>query len=146
MSTIFIHPEGVAGAIAVAIAASMTWQLRENPDWGRCFFDAGLRHTPESGVRRGVLLARTTPPEIPITDGARVLGNGSLVTASDTVPFCLWMVARNARPFVEAIGKTISAGGDCDTNAAIVGGIVALSAGRKSIPDEWLQARETIHP
>jgi ADP-ribosylglycohydrolase len=47
--------------------------------------------------------------------------------------------------FVEAIGKTISAGGDCDTNAAIVGGIVALSAGQANIPGEWLQAREQIH-
>jgi len=35
-------------------------------------------------------------------------------------------------------------GGDCDTNAAIVGGIVALSAGRAGIPSEWLQARERI--
>lgn len=44
-----------------------------------------------------------------------------------------------------AIGKTISAGGDCDTNAAIVGGIVALSAGRRNIPLEWLNTRERIH-
>jgi ADP-ribosylglycohydrolase len=54
------------------------------------------------------------------------------------------MVAHHPRHFVEAIGKTISAGGDCDTNAAIVGGIVALSAGRKNIPNEWLEAREKI--
>jgi len=46
---------------------------------------------------------------------------------------------------VEALGTTISVGGDCDTNAAIVGGIVALSAGRESIPPEWLAAREPIH-
>jgi ADP-ribosylglycohydrolase len=45
---------------------------------------------------------------------------------------------------VEALGKTISVGGDCDTNAAIVGGIVALSAGRDSIPAGWLTAREPI--
>jgi hypothetical protein len=38
--------------------------------------------------------------------------------------------------------KAISAGGDCDTNAAIVCGIVALSAGRGRFPEEWLQARE----
>jgi ADP-ribosylglycohydrolase len=79
-----------------------------------------------------------------VTDVARALGNGSLVTAPDTVPFCIWMAAHHPRHFAEAIGKTISVGGDCDTNAAIVGGIVALSAGRESISAEWLKAREPI--
>ena len=108
------------------------------------FFAEILRLTPESKVRRGILLASQTPAEVPVQDIAKSLGNGSLVTAPDTVPFCIWMAAHHPRHFVEAIGKTISAGGDCDTNAAIVGGIVALSAGRESIPAEWLKAREAI--
>jgi len=103
-----------------------------------------LRLTPESKVRRGILLASQTPPEIPLQDIAKSLGNGSLVTAPDTVPFCIWMAANYPLQFVEAIGKTISVGGDCDTNAAIVGGIVAWSAGRRNIPNEWLEAREKI--
>ena len=141
------HPEGVAGAIAVAVAAAMAWQLSEDTNASRlrAIFDTVLRHTPESQVRRGILLASTIPPEIPAVDVARSLGNGSLVTAPDTVPFCLWMAAHHLDRFVEALGKTISVGGDCDTTAAIVGGIVALSAGRKSIPEEWLRARETIY-
>ena len=140
------HPEGVAGAMAVAVAAAAAWQLRTDLSAGRIrgFFDAVLCHTPESKVRRGILLASTTPPETPVTDVARALGNGSLVTAPDTVPFCIWMAAHHPRHFAEAIGKTIGAGGDCDTNAAIVGGIVALSAGRESIPPDWLKARERI--
>ena len=108
------------------------------------FFAEILRLTPESKVRRGILLASQTPIEVPVQDVAKSLGNGSLVTAPDTVPFCIWMAAHHPLNFVEAIGKTISLGGDCDTNAAIVGGIVALSAGRASIPSEWLQARERI--
>ena len=141
------HPEGVAGAVAVAVAAATAWQLRTDIDADRVrgFFDAVLHHTPESQVRRGILLASTIPPETPVTDIARALGNGSLVTAPDTVPLCLWMAAHHLDKFVEALGKTISAGGDCDTNAAIVCGIVALSAGRESIPAEWLKAREPIH-
>jgi ADP-ribosylglycohydrolase len=141
------HPEGVAGAVAVAVAAATAWQLRTDTDSDRVrdFFDAVLHHTPESQVRRGILLASTTPPETPVTDIARALGNGSLVTAPDTVPICLWMAAHHLDKFVEALGKTISAGGDCDTNAAIVCGIIALSAGRESIPAEWLKAREPIH-
>ncbi len=140
------HPEGVAGTIAVAVGAAMAWQLRAAPqiDFAQKFFAEILRLTPESKVRRGILLASQTPVEIPFPEVAKSLGNGSLVTAPDTVPFCIWMAANYPLQFVEAIGKTISVGGDCDTNAAIVGGIVALSAGRKSIPNEWLEAREAI--
>lgn len=142
------HPEAVAGAIAVAIAAGMAWQLRESHASTRAsaLFDAVLRHTPESKVRTGIRTASVTPPEVPVTDVARVLGNGCLVTAADTVPFCIWMAAHHLDNFVEALGQTVSVGGDCDTNAAIVCGIVALSAGRKSIPPEWLKAREAIRP
>ena len=140
------HPEGVAGAIAVAIAAAMAWELRESHTSTRAgiLFDAVLRHTPESKVRTGILTASVTPPEIPVADVARALGNGFLVTAPDTVPFCIWMAAHHLGNFVESLGQTVSVGGDCDTNAAIVCGIVALSTGRKSIPPEWLKARETI--
>lgn len=140
------HPEGVAGAIAIAVAAATAWQLRNGAGGNRVqpLFEAVLRHTPESKVRRGILLASTTPSEIPLADVARALGNGSLVTAPDTVPFCIWMAAHHLKNFVEALGKTISVGGDCDTDAAIVGGIVALSAGRESIPVEWLKAREPV--
>lgn len=141
------HPEGVAGAIAVAVAAAAAWQLRDepNPERARALFKAVLGMTPESQVRRGIALASTTPAEIPKADVARALGNGSQVTAPDTVPFCIWMAAHHLDRFVDALGETVSVGGDCDTNAAIVCGIVALSAGRKSIPVNWLSARESVH-
>ena len=140
------HPEGVAGTVAVAVGAAMAWRMRDGigAEFAPMFFEEVLRLTPESQVRRGILLASQTPAEVPLNDVAKALGNGSLVTAPDTVPFCIWMAAHHPGHFVEAIGKTISAGGDCDTNAAIVGGMVALSAGREAIPGEWLKAREII--
>lgn len=99
--------------------------------------------------RTGQAIGRPVPihledSEIPATDVARALGNGSLVTVPDTVPFCVWMAAHHLHRILESLGKTISAGGDCDTNAAIVCGIVALSAGRESLPVEWLNEREPI--
>ncbi len=141
------HLEAVAGAVAVAVAAAMAWQLRteNSAHRARALFDSVLRHTPESKVRRSLLIASSTPPEIPVADMARVLGNGSLVTAPDTVPFCIWMAAHHLGCFIEALGKTVSVDGDCDTNAAIVCGIVALSAGRESMPADWLKAREPVH-
>ena len=140
------HPEGVAGTVAVAVAASLAWQLKDTADTERpqIFFEEVLRLTPESKVWRTILLASQIPCEIPTPDVAKALGNGSLVTAPDTVPFCIWMAAHRSANFVEALAQTIQAGGDCDTNAAIVGGIVALSAGQESIPAEWLKAREAV--
>lgn len=66
--------------------------------------------------------------------------------ASSDLPAGPWFHTDDTEmAFVDALGKTISVGGDCDTNAAIVGGIVALSVGREGIPTEWLKAREPVH-
>ncbi len=138
------HPEGVAGAIAVAVAAAMAWQIQQDPE--RSYFGEILRWTPESEVRRKILLASQVPVDAAAHDVARALGNGSLVTAPDTVPFCLWAAWRYRDNYVEALGETIRVDGDCDTNAAIVGGIVAQSAGREALPEEWLAQRERIKP
>ncbi|MFO1498219.1 MAG: ADP-ribosylglycohydrolase family protein [Verrucomicrobiota bacterium] len=54
------------------------------------------------------------------------------------------MAAHHLDAFATALGKTISVGGDCDTNAAIVGGILALSRKPDAIPSEWLKNREPV--
>lgn len=140
------HPEGVAGTIAVAIAAAVAWQSRdESHDRRRKqFFDAVLEFTPESKVRRSLLIASQTPPGVAVEAVAKALGNGTQVTAPDTVPFTLWSAANHLNDFVVALKQTIVAGGDCDTNAAIVGGIVALSVGPEGIPMEWRQQKESL--
>jgi ADP-ribosylglycohydrolase len=140
------HKEGIAGTIATAVAASTAWRLRSTDKTERPnqFFDEVLRLTPESEVRRKILLASSAPANTGPEFAARALGRGDLVTAPDTVPFCLWVAAHHLDNYVEALSHTICVGGDTDTNAAIVGGIVALSAGRDSIPADWLLAREAI--
>jgi len=141
-----LHPEGVAGAVAVAVAAAMAWQLRGDPpaERPRKVFDEVLQFTRESEVRRKILLASQIPADIEVEQAAKALGRGDLVTAPDTVPFCVWVAAHHLNNYVEALSTAISVGGDCDTNAAIVGGIVALSVGRDEIPAEWLTAREDL--
>jgi ADP-ribosylglycohydrolase len=132
------HPEAIAGAIAVAVTAAMAWTLRDDRSAGRAtrIFDEVLRFTPESEVRRKLLVASQTAAEMPEDAVARALGCGYLVTAPDT--------AHQLGSFADALGKTVSVGGDCDTNAAIVCGITALSAGREAIPSDWLASREKI--
>ena len=141
-----VHPEGVAGTVAVAVAAAMAWQLRfaspaERP---QKFFEGVLRMTRESEVCRKILLASQIPANMDPERVAKSLGRGDLVTAPDTVPFCIWVAAHHLDDYIEALAMTISVGGDCDTNAAIVGGIVALSVGLEGIPVDWLKAREEI--
>jgi ADP-ribosylglycohydrolase len=139
-----VHPEGVAGTVATAVAAAMAWQLRTvaPSERTRRLFDAVLQLTRESAVRRKILLASQTPADLAPEVVAKALGRGDLVTAPDTVPFCLWVAAHHLDNYPEALALTISVGGDCDTNAAIVGGIVASAIGREGIPAEWLSAKE----
>lgn len=91
------HPEGVAGTTAIAIAAAAAWELRNKSAEERVsrLFQTVLQFTPEGQVRRGITLAAQTPPTIELEAVAKALGNGSLVTAPDTVPFALWCAAHH---------------------------------------------------
>jgi ADP-ribosylglycohydrolase len=139
------HPEGVAGAIAVAVAASVATAARLNgrrPAAGE-FLDAIRTHVPAGKVRSGLGRARRMI-KAGIDEAAYELGNGSGVTAQDTVPFALWVAARHLDDYPAAIRTCIRAGGDIDTTGAITGGVVAGYTGRPGIPEAWLESREPL--
>ena len=131
-----MHSEGVAGAIAVAIAAAMAWRLRENPSSDAIleFFNEIHKRTPDGETRRGIGHAFQVRQFQSVEAAARTLGNGSRVTCPDTVPFAIWAAAKHLRSYRDAIAATASVGGDVDTNCAIVGGIAALHTGWPGIP------------
>jgi ADP-ribosylglycohydrolase len=162
-----MHPEGVAGGIAAAVAGAYAWQNRDrrgDPVVKRGLLDTVLSRTPRGEVRRGIERAATLAFEMPaeptvrlldrgpdvipfdvsIMPVVRQLGNGSRISCQDTVPFCLWVAARHLDDYPAALVSTIRAGGDIDTNAAIVGGIVSLAVGRDGIPPDWLRDREGL--
>lgn len=136
------HREGEAGAIAVALAAAFAVNHRgqHSPALIRKFFEFILRYTPESVTREGIAQAMELPRSSDIREAMRLLGNGSRVTCPDTVPFCLWMGARHFNDYRQALWMTAAAGGDIDTNCAIVGGIVSLACA-DPLPARWLAAR-----
>jgi ADP-ribosylglycohydrolase len=161
------HPEGLAGGVAAAIAGAYAWRHRDtraDEATKRGLFDAVLANTPQSEVRRGIEKAATltfdfaTEPnprlfghgsavqqfDVSMEPVVRLLGNGSRISCQDTVPFCLWVAANHLDDYETAIVRTIRAGGDIDTNCAIVGGIVSLAVGRKGIPKDWLADREEL--
>jgi len=133
------HPEGQAGAIAVAVAASLvaTTPYPSGPD----LLKEVMRLVPDSLVRQGIKLALEIPP-FDLTGAISKLGTGNEVSAQDTVPFCLWSAAYHPDNFEEALWQTAKGMGDRDTTCAIVGGIVALSS--PSIPESWLKQREPL--
>jgi ADP-ribosylglycohydrolase len=138
------HVEGIAGAVAVAVAAALAWQQREaHAPLGKAWLQAIRDATPAGYVRAGIETALELEPSTSIFDAAVQLGNGSGITAPDTVPLCLWIAAR-ARDFEISLWETVGALGDRDTTCAIVGGILALSLGHRSIPQRWLAAREKL--
>jgi ADP-ribosylglycohydrolase len=141
-----MHSEGVAGAIAIAIAAAMAWRLRENPSADSVveFFNEVHRCTPDSETRSGIAHAFQVRQFQSPEAAARTLGNGSGITCPDTVPFTIWAAAKHLHNYREAIAATASVGGDIDTNCAIVGGIVALSSGWRNIPSDWLRHMEVL--
>ncbi|MBX9624602.1 MAG: ADP-ribosylglycohydrolase family protein [Gemmataceae bacterium] len=141
------HPEGIAGGVAAAVAGAYAWvhrDRRSDPAVKRGLFDAVLAHTPAGDVRKGIEHAASITPDLSIEPTARLLGNGSRIICQDTVPFCLWVAARHLDDYEKAVVNTVRGGGDIDTNAAIVGGIVALAVGREGVPADWLADREEV--
>jgi ADP-ribosylglycohydrolase len=133
------HPEGQAGAMAVAAAAAIAArQERPSP---REYLREILPVVPGSLTRERIEEAMDIPGD-DLSAGVRRLGTGSYVSAQDTVPFCLWSAAHHLHDFAEALWWTVSGLGDRDTTCAIVGGIVALSS--RLIPEEWVRRREPL--
>jgi ADP-ribosylglycohydrolase len=138
------HPEGIAGAIAVALAAALAWKSQNSALSAQQFLEEIYLRTPESEVRLGISKARDFPGDAAIEKAISILGNGAEVSAQDTVPICLWVAAHHLGNYQDALWTTVAGLGDRDTTCAIVGGIVAMSAGTDCIPPAWIESREPI--
>ena len=138
------HPDGVAGAVAVAIAAALGrgLDLAEVARW-----------TPASPTRDRILRACDLGLAFDVQLAGEELGTGTNISSRDTVPFALWVAARHIGSFEEALwtvtahpeldwASAVVASLDRDTLGAIVGGIVACAVGLDGIPVLWREATE----
>lgn len=140
-----VHPEASAGAIAVAVGAALAAQCAGGPYPSRQeFLDLVLPYVPGSVVREKIRHARNLAPDASVTLAVSALGSGHDISAQDTCPFALWCAGGHLDSYEEALWLTVSGLGDRDTTCAMVGGIVALSAGAASIPEGWTAAREPL--
>jgi ADP-ribosylglycohydrolase len=137
------HSEAIAGAIAVSLAAAFACKLNSTATWTSKgeFIEQIITLVPDSEVKSKIIHADNLAENTSVHSAAQILGNGTHVSDQDTVPFSLWCAAQHLYSYENALWLTVSGLGDRDTTWAIVGGIVALSAGRQSIPDEWLKEK-----
>ena len=145
-ATTHCHSEAVAGAIAVAFAAGLAFlcgATRRKHD-AREFLERVHEKTPESKVKEGIRKAMDLPKGTSVEKAVFALGNGTLITCQDTVPFTLWCAANYLQNYEEALWARLRGLGDRDTTCAIVGGIVVGYAGVEAIPKEWLESREKL--
>jgi ADP-ribosylglycohydrolase len=137
------HPEGIAGAIAVTVAAALACRGDDCPA-GEGFIETILRYLPDGELRSHVQGSLTLGSHLPIRQVVAAIGNGEFITAQDTVPLVLWCASQHLTDYENALWLTVSALGDRDTTCAMVGGIIACSVGRQGLPTEWLRRREPV--
>jgi ADP-ribosylglycohydrolase len=144
------HPDGAAGAVAVAIAAALA-QRHE------LTLAEVVRWTPPSMTRDRLHRADELGLAFDVVAAGEELGTGSNITSQDTVPFAVWVAARHVDSYEEALwtatahpgldftANALSLGAlDRDTIGAIVGGIVACATGLDGIPLLWREAAEPL--
>ncbi|GAB3261777.1 ADP-ribosylglycohydrolase family protein [Kineosporia babensis] len=141
------HPEAVLGAIAVAVAAAEVGRARLSGAGlePAQLLDAVLDVVATGQTGAGIARARSLLGAS-VAEASYELGNGARPLAQTTVPFTLWAAATYLHDYPRAIIACIEAGGDVDTTAAIVGGIVATftGIGDHGVPRAWLTAREPL--
>jgi ADP-ribosylglycohydrolase len=137
------HPDGIAGGVAVTVAAAVAAAARldgHRPELAQ-MLAAVAAHTPAGRIRDGLVTAEGLHST---AVAAYELGAGARAMALDTVPFALWVAARFLDNYPAAIAACVTSGGDVDTTAAIAGGVVAAYTGIDGIPSGWLAAREPL--
>ncbi|MBK9032874.1 MAG: ADP-ribosylglycohydrolase family protein [Myxococcales bacterium] len=141
------HPEGVAGAVAVAVAAALAWRIGQGAALdGDALLAGVIARTPPGLTHAGLVRARALGLAADPDQVAAELGTGRQVSAQDTVPWCAWVAARHLRSYEDAVWQAAAPLGDRDTNAAIVGGVTILAApgGALAIPAAWRAATEPV--
>ncbi len=138
------HPQGRAGAIAVAAATALA--IRHPASTVRDLA-AVAAVVSETRLREAIERASQFEGVEPRDAGER-LGTGRRITALDTVPFALWAAFSHLGDLGAAIHAAVAgfteSDADGDTICAIVGGVTAPVADPASIPTEWLAAAEPL--
>lgn len=142
-STVITHtdPKALHGALAIALAAFMSRQAKtvapgEYLSQLQSYLgdDAKELVSLVAGVCDSIAANETTEAFASRSG----LGKGVSGYILHTVPVVLHAWLRHQREFAPAISEIIACGGDADTTAAILGGIIGSAVGPTGIPEAWL--------
>jgi ADP-ribosylglycohydrolase len=137
-------PRAEAGALAVALAAHTSASAGLDGDWPGPFQDTlgqVLGAGAESLLKQvGKAVASAAGQSTEDFAAALGLTRGVSGFVNHTVPVVLHAWFRHPEDYRQAVLAVVRCGGDTDTTAALVGGIVGARVGKAGIPAEWLAA------
>jgi ADP-ribosylglycohydrolase len=133
-------PKAEQGALAVALAAWLARTGRASADeFFRQFRDITENRATEFEREFAAVAESVARGEsVEAFAASRGLGKGVTGYVLHTVPVGIHAWLSHPRDFRAAVTASVRCGGDADTTAAIVGGIVGAGVGRNGIPAEWL--------
>ncbi|MEO1526642.1 MAG: ADP-ribosylglycohydrolase family protein [Planctomycetota bacterium] len=134
-------PRAEHGAMAVALAAHIG--CRDEIVDGRVFLERLAALVGDQGSELIDLLQRVlrSVSEGQPTDTFTMnsgMERGVSGYTYHTVPVVIHAWLTNPRDYRAAVSSVIECGGDTDTTAAIVGGIIGASTGESGIPSDWV--------
>lgn len=134
-------PKAEYGAFAVALAAHLA---ATNATIAPQTFQAQLESLLGEEAREFLQLTRRATESVVRQESTETFADTLKLTKGitgyvyHTVPTALHVWLRNQRDYRAAVTEIIRCGGDTDTTAAIVGGIVGAATGKAGIPSVWL--------
>lgn len=134
-------PKAEYGAVAIALAAFFA--RRESELDGEAFVDQLASLIGPDGeeliaLLRGVVRSVSAGESTLQYAAGSGLARGVSGYTYHTVPVAIHAWLSHPKDYRAAVTCMIECGGDADTTAAIVGGIVGTATGETGIPDEWL--------
>ncbi len=130
------HPIGVDGAVLVAAGTAFALRTADEAfDRDALWKElGGLAVSREFETRLGEARAVTEPGQI------AALGTG--IAAHDSAVTALAVLALFPDDYPAAVSHAVCLGGDCDTIAAMAGGLVGARVGAQALPEVWLERLE----
>lgn len=134
-------PAALHGALAIAFAAAYNAQIAPEPPNFNDFIDfikPELQNTPLFALISNMEHFLNQNATLDLYLQSLNLHKGVTGYINHTVPAVLYCFLRHPSDFQTAIEQIILAGGDTDTTAAILGGILGANLGPERIPKHWL--------
>lgn len=143
-STTITHTDPRAYYAALAVAAASLGVARFEDEWQQDLQQRLEQLLPDPDARDFLRLidkARVSAAnDEPVARFAASIGSKKGISGYSyhTVPCVLQVIFRHGNDFEAGLREIIEAGGDTDTAGAIFGGIVGARAGKRAIPERWL--------